>query len=597
LNVIRTQSALRSFMKKKQILISILCILSTILTCTSCRKKLIPEPMELMEQEAFNQYLDKLFADLVASDTLTLNYTVQDPSLFSIERSSPTLGNYSISSMQDARKKEASYLDCLSRFDYDQLSADQKLCYDMINETFSLNQTYQGYLLYDEILGPTTGIQAQLPILLAEYNYSCKEDVDDYLALLMDVPRYFKQISQFETQKSKAGLFMSDQVANEIIKQCRAFIEHPETNYLIQYFNERIADLDFLNAKERNEYQILNRIYVETYIIPAYRDLIASLTSLLGTGTNSSGLAFYQYGKDYYNYLVQKETGTAHSIPELITMMETTLSDSLLDIASYMHADSNIYQKVKDYTYIKQKPEDILLYLKKSIMNDFPELPNVNCNIKYVHESLQDYVSPAMYLTPQIDHYTDNCIYINTSPNYDISELFPTVAHEGYPGHLYQNVYFRSKEIHPIRNTFTNLGYEEGWATYAEAYSYSYAGLDSNVAAILKDNMVATHCIYSRTDIGIHYEGWAKKQAVAYISKYMPASSGEIVYQTLLEEPALYLPYCVGYLEITELKNQAMKELGEQFNIKEFHRFLLDHGPVTFNLLKNDLSDWISSCK
>lgn len=582
-------------MKRKRKLLSVFCILTLLLSITSCGKKTPASPSATTEQLAFNEYLDQLFCDLASSDSLTLNYIIMDPSLYSIEKPTPTLGNYSLTAMQEAHEKEASYLNCLSNFNYDLLTSDQQICYDLVKDSFSLSLKYKNYALYDEILGPTTGIQAQLPILLAEYHFNKKEDIDDYLALLMDVPRYFDQISSFEALKSKGGLFMSDRVANEIIKQCNAFIESPENNYLIQYINDQISQMNFITTKEKKDYQTLNQLYIQTYVIPAYQKLIASLENLVGTGTNSSGLASYENGREYYSYLVQQKTGSTRPIPDIISMLESTLSSSLLDIASYIQADPKIYDKVKDYSYIKEEPEEILCYLQEAIKGDFPALPSVNCEIKYVHESLQDYLSPAMYLTPQLDHYDDNCIYINTSPNYDLSELFPTIAHEGYPGHLYQNVYFRSKDIHPIRNMLTNLGYEEGWATYAESFSYSYAGLEPSIAAILKDNLIATHCIYSRTDIGIHYEGWTKAEATDYLSKYMSPDASEIVYDTLLEEPALYLPYCIGYLEIMNLQNEAKKALGTKFNLKEFHTFLLDCGPLSFDLLEDEMYGWILS--
>lgn len=580
-------------MKIKRFLILTACFLFPLFMTTSCKKASSPEV--LAEQKAFDQYLDRVFERIAASDTLTLNYTIKDPSLYGIEVPEPTLGEYTIERMQENYRQEADYLACLSTFHYDLLTKDQQLCYDMIQDSFELDCEYAPYVLYHEILGPTTGLQAQLPILLAEYNLDTKENVEDYLALLKDMPRYFKQISQFETLKSKAGLFMSDDVAQEVIKQCTSFIDHPKTNYLIEYFNEKISNMKQLTSTEIAAYQKTNEQYVLSYVIPAYESLIYTLNQLLGTGTNTNGLASYKNGKAYYEYLVRSETGSSRTIPELIQMLETALSSAMMDMASNAQADSEIASKINSYRYIKTDPEEILDYLKKSISKDFPKLPNVNCSIKYVHKSLQDYVSPAMYLIPQLDNYTNNCIFINSSPDYDLSEIFPTIAHEGYPGHLYQCVYFRSKDIHPVRNVLTNLGYEEGWATYAELYSYSIAGLDPNVAAILTDNMIATHCLYSRTDIGIHYENWDYEMVEDYLCQYLSPDSCKIIYQTLLEEPALYLPYSIGYLEIMDLKNTAQETLQEKFNLKEFHSFLLDLGPMNFDIIRAQMKDWMNA--
>ena len=242
-------------------------------------------------------------------------------------------------------------------------------------------------------------------------------------------------------------------------------------------------------------------------------------------------------------------------------------------------------------------PVDILNYLKTSITTDFPTLPEVQCNIKYVHESLQEYLSPAMFLVPPMDSYLDNNIYINANPTYDLSQIFTTIAHEGYPGHLYQCVYFRSSNPAPIRNVLNYLGYDEGWATYVELYSYGLADLDKSLASLLEANMIATHCIYSRTDIGIHYDGWTKKDVENFLSMFLEKESIDIVYETLLEEPCLYLPYSIGYLEIMELRNTAMDTLGQKFNLKAFHTFLLDVGPANFETISKHFDLWLSTQK
>lgn len=565
------------------------------LTLSSCKEPMISNV--LSEQTQFNEYLDEVFRDMASTDTLTLNYTIRDPSLYQVTVPSPTFGQYSIEAIQNTYKKESKYLKQLSTYRYDHLTKDQQLSYDIIKDTFQLDLKYSDYLLYDEILGPTTGIHAQLPILLAEYNFNSIYDLEDYFKLLMDLPRYFNQIATFEQKKSKAGLFMLNGIAYDVIEQCNSFIDNPDENFLITYLEDKILDLPFLDSNQKSDYIKKNEQCVKDYVIPAYQNLIQKLTSLLNTGTNSSGLSAYEHGKEYYRYLVCHETGSYRTIPELVKLIEDNLASCMIDIATYLQMDPDTMNNIESYQYIKTNPNEILPYLKSKINKDFPELPDVNCTIKYVHKSLQEYLSPAMYLIPQLDNYKDNSIYINAKPDYDQSELFTTIAHEGYPGHLYQCVYFRSKDIHPIRNIITNLGYEEGWATYAEVYSYQIAGLDSSVAAILQDNLIATLCIYSRADIGIHYENWSYDMVEAYISKYFSKEVCPVIYDTLLEEPGLYLPYCIGYLEIENLKMEAQKALGKDFNLKEFHEALLNLGPADFRIIEVRMNEWIREQK
>jgi uncharacterized protein (DUF885 family) len=101
--------------------------------------------------------------------------------------------------------------------------------------------------------------------------------------------------------------------------------------------------------------------------------------------------------------------------------------------------------------------------------------------------------------------------------------------------------------------------------------------------------------MYARTDIGIHYEGWSRRDAVRYISNFIGnTKTAGAIYDTLLEEPAIYLPYAVGYLEIMELKNRAATALGDDFCAKDFHQFLLDIGPAQFDIIEDYLDAWIA---
>lgn len=96
------------------------------------------------------------------------------------------------------------------------------------------------------------------------------------------------------------------------------------------------------------------------------------------------------------------------------------------------------------YAFQYTKPDEILETLKGQISKDFPALPKCSYKVKYVPKALEGSLSPAFYLVPPLDRYQDNVIYINGGTRFQNEDLFPTLAHEGYPGHLYQNVYFIS---------------------------------------------------------------------------------------------------------------------------------------------------------
>lgn len=548
-------------------------------------------------QSKFDEFIHELFVNEVQSDTLSLNYSLANPEAFGIEHNEATLGEYSIRKMKEDLMSTEQYLKDLKKFKYDALTADQQLTYDILYNYMETELELGNYLYYFESLGPTTGLQAQLPILLAEFNFYDRDDIERYLELLPCVYDYFEDIAEFEREKSEKGLFMSDAVADRIIEQCNSFIANPENNFLIEYFDEKIEAFNGLTNEEIAQYKLANKQGVLEYIIPSYELLIRVLQELKGSGLNDAGLYYYPEGQAYYECLTKFKTGSNKNMKEIIVMLETAIGDGILEITKLTISDPLILDKFASFTSFPLTDPDVILDdLKNDIIKDFPEPIDVNCEIKYVHESLSEYLSPAMYLIPAIDNYTENNIYINGNDYETLSTIYTTVAHEGYPGHLYQNVYFRSKDPAPIRNLLNFIGYDEGWATYVEFLSFQYAGIDPNLAALLEANNKVVLLMYARADIGIHYEGWPKSKAISYINQFAgDEETSNKIYQVLLEEPAIYLPYAVGYLEILELKDKAQATLGDDFDNKDFHRFLLDIGPAQFGIIEKHIEVWLNN--
>jgi uncharacterized protein (DUF885 family) len=581
-------------MKKRiMVLTSILVILTLIVSLVGCNRL----TAQSSSQNLFDDYLYELFVEEVKSDSISLNYSLSAPENYGITDSDTTLGEYSVSHMSQNLSVSENNLNRLLSFDYKSLTSEQKLTYDILKDYLTQDLKLGNYTYYNECLGPTTGIQAQLPILLAEYSFYGKDDIEEYLKLLPCVYDYFKDIAEFEREKSKHGLFMKDDVADQIIAQCEAFIQNPESNFLISYFDEKIAGYKGLSNSEISRYKALNKEAVIVYVIPAYDLLIQTLKELKGTGTNSAGLYYYPEGQAYYEALAKYKTGSSKTMAQMIDLLETAIDEEIINITSLTIKDPTLIDKYYAFNAFPiTDPEKIISDLKEDIKKDFPETALVQCDIKYVPASLSEYLSPAMYLTPPMDNYKENEIYINGNDKKTLSMIYTTVAHEGYPGHLYQCVYFRSKNPNPIRNVMNFTGYDEGWATYVEMYSYHISGIDPFLADFLESNNVIILCMYARADIGIQYEGWKEKEVVNYITNFISnEQKAKQIYATLLEEPGIYLPYAVGYLEIMDLRKQAEEQLQDRFAAKDFHKFLLDIGPAPFSIIQDRFNVWLEN--
>lgn len=583
-------------MKKCKKLYLLLSLIVILLAITGCDKG----KSAALTQEEFEALTKEVFLDNVQSDSITLNYTLANPEDYGITDYKATLGDFSLDAMKENLAKCENYSARLKDIDYKKLTDDQKLTYDIMKDYYKVEDNAKDLLLYYEVLSPTVGLQAQLPILYAEYNFYDKDDIDAYLELLPCTYDYFNQIIEFEKLKSDAGLFMSDRSADDIIKQCESLIADKENNFLITVFNDKVKQYDGLTKDEIKTYQEKNKDAVLNYVIPAYQLLIDGLKSLKGTGTNEGGLSNFEKGKEYYESLVRTETGSNRSIGDLIKLLDKYMNKNIANMQIILGKDSTLLDQASNPSYPMTDPEEILTYLQDAIKDRFPDMDKVNYTVKYVHKSLQDFISPAFYLTPAIDNYEENSIYINGSDKFDLSQIFTTLAHEGYPGHLFQNVYYAQQNPAPIRSTMNFGGYSEGWATYVEMISYHMAGIDDNLASLLEQNNAVILMMYARADIGINYEGWTRADSDDYLKSMLGITDEDTLdqfYISMVEEPANYLQYTIGYIEMMELRAKAEKELGDKFSEKAYHEFILKTGPSQFYVIDKYLDKWISSIK
>ena len=536
----------------------------------------------------FHTFTRSLFQTEVSANTISLHYTLRSPSDYGIADIPATYGSLSSDSVA-AKASVRNVLSSLQEFDPDTLSSENALTFKILDTYLKNASTGTDYLLYQEPLGPVSGIHTQLPVLLSEYSFYDTQDVETYLALLKETPSYFDSVIWFEQKKAASGLFMPDYQADSVLDTCQSFIDMGKENYLVSTFNERIASLDLLPENKKDSFQKENIKLVTEEIYPAYQNLITAIKSLKGKGMNEQGLSHFPYGKKYYEYLVRQTTGCNESISRLRLMTRAQILEDLSAMQKVLFpADAALTQaSVLEQT----SPDSMLDDLRSKITDTFPKIPDVDFQVKYVPESMQDYLIPAFYMIPAIDNLTENVIYINNGQTASGLNLYTTLAHEGYPGHLYQTVYFSASEPDPIRSILDFGGYVEGWATYAEMMSYYLAPLPKTEASLLQKNSSVILGLYALADMGIHYDGWSVTDTVRFFSDYgiNDPNAVQSVYKLIIGSPANYLKYYIGYLKFYELKKEMADALGNQFSQKEFHRAVLDVGPAPFEIVYDEV--------
>lgn len=572
--------------KRTALLLSILLLLPVPILFTACCNK--------QSELDFSSFLDELFQTEVTASTLNLHYTLKNPSDYGITDYPVTLGHFS----SDKNSKELEKtLKKLSSFSQDTLTQKQQFIYDLLMNYLSIQKKLSTYHLYEEPLIPSNGIQAQLPVLFAEYSFSNEQDIHDYLELLSKTDHYFSEIMDFEKEKAAAGLFMSDEDCNHIITECEEFIKTPDDNYLIETFEHRLSNIKGLSREQIHHYETQNKQIISDSIIPAYQKLIDGLSALLGSGTNNWGLCYDPDGKAYYELLVTADTGDADSIPEIAEKIKKHRDNDILTCAELIRQNPDLLSTTSATELTSAKPEQILESLKQSMLSNFPKPPDASYSIHYVDPCLQDYLAPAFYITSPIDDYSNNSIYINNSKKNTSISNFTTLAHEGYPGHLYQTIMSYSYGMEPIQSILNYPGYVEGWATYVEMLSYAYTGLPADSAAFLMHNQSATLSLYATADIGIHYEGWTKPQINQFWKTYGITDHDAIdeITGLIVSDPGNYLKYYVGYINFLDLHEKVKSSLKTGCSLKDFHKTVLAMGPAPFSLLASYFADFYES--
>ena len=541
---------------------------------------------------SFSEFCTTLFREEMKSNTMNLHFTLKDPKAAGIDSYEITLGSLSGDSPHNQARQLKKLSEELKKYSHRSLKGKDRLTCRLLSDYISRQQNLAAYPYYDEPLTPSGGVTSQLPVLLAEYTFRNTRDIKDYLGLLSQMDTYFLGILDYEQKKADAGLFMSDEACLKVIEGCEVFTEHPDDNFLIDTFSNRLNAMDGLTDTQKNAYLKQHSKVLSDHVIPAYSQMIKGLTMLLGRGHNNWGLCNFPEGKAYYEAVVSADTGCDYSVEDLFSQIAKARREDLTFCQNLLEKNPKLASQSPKPDAALKEENAMISRLQKEILTDFPAPPQTDVEICHVDPALSEYLAPAFYITAPIDDISHNRIYINDAKNDTDIYYFTTLAHEGYPGHLYQTICTSSYGAPEVLSLLNYPGYTEGWATYTEMQSFYYAGLDPDLASLLQHNQAATLSLYATADIGIHYFGWEKEKNAAFWSEYGVDDTATVnkITDLILEEPGNYLKYYVGYLKFRQMREQLALE-NKSFSVSAFHEAILRTGPSPFSVLEETVRD------
>jgi len=597
------------------------------------------------EYSKLSHVCEEMTKYILSADGISCNFSIKNSEAYLGNNRPDSLGTFDTYAFTKENAFLENMLSKLSDIKTSSLSDKDNLTYNALYESLVLSLSLGKYPLLFEPLSPISGIHTQLPLLLGEYHFYDAGYIETYFNILRSIPAYFSQIIEFEKYKADNNRFMSEELANKVISQCRDFIARPIQNHLITVFDEKIKAFEqsqppqpggqdaHISKEQLNDYSITNKNIVLNEIIPAYESLISAIESLKKYSTPATGLCNITLstgntadtnntdttdninntdttdtqnddtltGKTYYTKLFRQQTCSGLAPGKAYDLFKKTLDSCKKNIATLIASDKqagtpqsgsqtdsqNTSQSGSetDPSSTAETAYNMVATLKQSMASSYPELAlNSELKIKPVPASLESSLSPAMYLTPPIDDFENDCVYINNA-SCDPESLYTTLAHEAFPGHMYQIRYFHSLNPEPVRLLLNMPGYAEGWATYSELDMTDSMGYDTQTAELLKNNKLAVLCIYSIIDLGVHYYGWELFDCIEFLSEngFDDVNSAKEIYTDIVYEPVIYPKYALGCIEFMNMKKYAEKKKGDEFNPIEFHKLILETGPIWFD--------------
>lgn len=557
------------------------------------------------ENIRFVRFCRTMFCQDLVCNTINLHYTLECPWKYGILQVPPVLPVYTPDTRENSQSQIQQRARTLSTISPEKLSPTNQYTYQLLSRKLQLQQKKLPYFYLDEPLSPSSGMHQTLPILLSEYRFEEERDVENYLALLSQIDSYFRGLLLFEEEKAEKGYFMSKDSSLTVASQCAGFLteESIQNNqhFLVTSFVERLSKLQekgHLSSQKAEQYAERNKELLRTQVLPAYTSLAQEMTRLATSKKapqQARGLSHYPLGQEYYALLIKEETGCYKEPAQIGDLLWGKFQSVISECKSLGAATDPAALE-------KMSPEEMLTLLKTATEKDFPPFPSagtgflgkikgessLSCDIKTISSSLAEKAAPAFYLIPPIDSHNNNVIYLNPNSQLDGISLFTTLAHEGYPGHLYQTIYTQKSGIYPLTNPIRSIlnyeGYAEGWAFYVEQKSYDFAARHTDASFEQeKASRELSLCLCALMDFHIHYYDLSYEQCLSFLAPLgFNETQARQLYQYIAEEPCSYLKYYLSYLEILALQEQARLLWQEQYSDASFYQFYLDAGPSDF---------------
>jgi uncharacterized protein (DUF885 family) len=505
---------------------------------------------------------------------------------------------------------ELEVLRLLQQYDRSTMTPEQQLTYDIY--AWYLGDKVKGHeFMYDDYPVNVTIFSVHLDMLQFFTDLrpvTNLQEAEDYIASLSQVDTKFEQLIDGLQRREQNHVMLPGFLVSWITGGLND-IGTSNARFTPYYtsFETKINALTNIGEAEKASLLTAAEDAIDRSVIPAYQELVKYFEHLQNVTTNDAGVWKFPDGEEYYTYLLRHYTSTdltSEQIHELgLQELERIHAEmrSIFDQLGYPQDESipELFSRVVNDsgtysgTAIVESYEDIITTADQGIGNAFDLRPNIGVIVVGAP-------SGGYYTPPAVDGSRPGMFY---AQNTGIQSRFsmPTLAyHEAIPGHHFQIAIAQQLDLPSFRRASDFTAYVEGWALYAERL-VSELGLygDDLYAELGRLQAEAWRAARLVVDTGIHSRQWTFNKAVDFMventGKSEYAMQGEV--SRYISIPGQATAYYIGYAKILEARQRAMDEMGDQFDLKEFHNLLLGSGAMPLEILDQVISSYIQSKK
>lgn len=619
-------------MKKKALFILIPVVL--LFSCSKNNTQTTPEISldedTIKEREDFDTYCNEFFLSYLGNNAYHWNVFTVNPKSFGYERDENYKASYTTylkSTDEDMKETYQMYQDeitLISKYNYEKLSSNQQITYDYIAgflekqaEYYNPENGFDDYLDLNYI-DSNGGSVADFDSMIKGYHINTVYDVIDMNSYISSTTTAFNSYFEYAQDKIEKGYALSDKTIDGMTSFLDDITSQGEDYYLFTVVGDKISSSTLSQDDKNNYLPLLEESLKECYL-PAVNDLSSSLKTLKGSLQESDEDYYSKYGdkaKQMYKYNLESLLGYddiniedyIEELDEGISSYMTSINQVILKLQLLSNKEyENFLKYVNGDLKLSNEtdPSTILETLKSYASTIVPKLSsNPEIEFSYMDDAVAKITNTVAYYTKSpIDssfkeYITLNGLYLNN----DTDELITTIAHEGYPGHLYEYVYLKELGISNVATLMTNTGHGEGWACYVEEKLYDYLADKSSSSSkayklyceYSKYNFLVSYLLYARVDAGINYEGWNTTKLASYLNENgFNGDVAEELYDQLIEMPTVYASYGYGSLKMHKYHLEAKNKLKSKYDEIEFNKIILSHGWAGFETLDKLVSDYL----